>query len=407
MSSEVGDGRPAGGVQPADDRDWKTPQPPFLSRVGHAAQLCSLQGLLKPVLWFRDWREWLYPPEGRPDIIKLYECRPHLPVRIFFPSSYDQTSPTLLPTLFTIHGGGFSIGVPRDDDEYNRYFSDTHSVVVIALNYSKAPWAPFPTGLHDLEALYLALLADESIPIDRSRCRTAVLGFSAGGNLALALSQLPAIRECRCPPQAAVSVYGCLDLSRAPARKTRNRPYKPALGAPRGAPSDALLRLAPTFDWGYVPYGQNLRDPLLSPAFAARSDLPPHVCLVAAELDMLAHESWRLACRLGNEVATGRRREVPDPDAPEKKMSLCGQEEVASVKGALKGPEDDRFGWEQEDGDGSVKWILVPDALHGFDNVHMRRLVGGGEETMVDAEMKTREYVQAVGEWLLRKVWKV
>lgn len=113
---------------------------------------------------------------------------------IFFPSSYDQTSPATLPALFTIHGGGFCLGHQRDDDEWNRTFADTHSVLVISLNYSKAPTYPFPTAPHDIEALVLAALEDASLPIDRSAhapaSRTAILGFSAGGNLALSVSRM-------------------------------------------------------------------------------------------------------------------------------------------------------------------------------------------------------------------------
>ena len=63
---------------------------------------------------------------------------------IFFPTHYDLTSPALLPTLFTLHGGGFTVGYASDDDKWNRTFADTYTILVIALNYSKAPWAAFP-----------------------------------------------------------------------------------------------------------------------------------------------------------------------------------------------------------------------------------------------------------------------
>lgn len=69
-------------------------------------------------------------------------------------------------------------------------------MLVIALNYTKA--APltghgvFPAPLHDLEALYYVVLSDESLPIDRMP--TALCGFDAGTNLALALAQLESVR---------------------------------------------------------------------------------------------------------------------------------------------------------------------------------------------------------------------
>lgn len=103
----------------------RAPQPPFLAKVGHATHIYTVQGFLAPVLWLRSWKEWFYPQDGGPNFVKAYECRPSLPVRcvailfsaadsvrtpgatianipfensIFFPSTYDQTSPTDLRT---------------------------------------------------------------------------------------------------------------------------------------------------------------------------------------------------------------------------------------------------------------------------------------------------------------------
>lgn len=126
--------------------------------------------------------------------------------------------------------------------------------------------------------------------------------------------------------------------------------------------------------------------------------MPPWVCVVGAELDMLAHESWRLACRLGNEGAGRRVREVPDPESADPALGVCGRTIVGARKGALESEREERFGWETNAGAGrgGVKWMLVPDVVHGFDSVHVRNLMGG-EETVKDAEMKTREYVGRLG----------
>ena len=309
---------------------------------------------------------------------------------------------------------------------------------MVSLNYSKAPLAPFPTGLYDLEAVILAVLADESLPIDRSSyssrrglSRTAIAGFSAGGNLALAVSQLPRIRAHPLAPAAAVSVYGCVDLSVPPREKARNRPYKPMMGPPRGAPTDGLLRYCPTFDWCYIPYGHDLRDPLLSPAYARREDLPPFVCLVAAELDMIAHEGWRMACRLSQEGAEAQdsggkgtsqgqqqgRRRIPDRESQDPAERICGREEVSDRLDTLEGaadPEDgeedgaadERFGFEESWARGGVKWLLVQDVMHGFDNAEVREATAMGDwETIRDAQVKTRLYMDELGSWLRSKVW--
>ncbi|KAL1857434.1 hypothetical protein Daus18300_010407 [Diaporthe australafricana] len=452
----------------------KKDPPPLIRKVGLAAQVYGIQGVMGTVLWFQGWREWLYPPNGGPDIVKAYECRPGMPVR------FDLTSPTTLPTILSVHGGGFCVGTSRDDDDWNRRFADSQGMLIISLPYSKAPRAPFPAGLRDLEALYAAVLADESLPIDRTsrptsstgksgrgggrrggssssnraKGRVALAGFDAGANLALALSQVPGVRGATVPPTAVLSISGILDLARPVEAKLRGRPYKPGLSFPRNGAADVMAATYAAYTWSYVPYGQDLRDPWLSPAFAGwdgqegggegvgegSSSLPPHVCLVGAELDLLAHESWRMACRLVQEGGIGRgdgrraRWRVPDPDdGGDRAQSLCGREQLGAVKGSLEleelssvggaGREDEdglggrkRFGFEVtwpaggeqggdgDEEDGSVRWILVPDVMHGFDRALWR---AGGEETVRDAELKTVAYVDAVGRWLRDTVWKM
>lgn len=272
-------------------------------------------------------------------------------------------------------------------------------MLVISLNYAKAPGSPFPNAIYDLQALLLAALADESLPIDRTsrsgRGKTAVLGFSAGGNLSLAVSQLPDVKHHPNSPAAAIPVYGVLDVSVPVSEKIKNRPYKPSLPTPRNSPTDYLEGMAPAFEWGYIPPGHDLRDPKLSPYYAERQDLPEWLCFVGAELDMLAHDSWRAACKFSG-------RKIPDRLGEDKRERICGDEEVG-VTGLKFG--DERFAFE-ENGEGKkVKWLLVRDVLHGFDNEGGRRFVGGSEETRLDAIKKEGEVRRELGRWLKETVW--
>lgn len=235
------------------------------------------------------------------------------------------------------------------------------------------------------------------------------------------------MKRCATPPVAVVSISGYLDLERPVAEKLQNRPYKPALPFPRGAFVDPLAAAYEAYMWSYVPYEHDLRDPLLSPAFAGWDDgggvsgLPAHVCLVGAELDVLAHESWRMACRLvrdggvrRGDVRLGRWR-VPDPDESDVLQRVCGRGTEVEREGefemthlsrdgelAERGDgmdESKRFGFEHRwnDGEGSVKWILVPNVLHGFD----RGLAAPapGETVQIPT------YVGAIGKWLQSAVW--
>jgi acetyl esterase/lipase len=265
-----------------------------------------------------------------------------------------------------------------------------HSCLVIGLNYSKAPFSPFPKGLHDVEALMLAAFRDGSLPIDKKR-GVGVVGFSAGGNLALAVCQLPSIHN-EIKPQAVAPIYPPVDLSVGPAEKIKRRYYKTGLSAGlRSATSDYLLPAAPSFDWSYIPYHQDLRDPLLSPIYADRGSLPPHIFVVGCELDMLGHEAWRFACKL-----TGR----PEPKPGQKP----GQQQPATEKGHLI-LTDEQFAFEQvQAGDTSIRWLLIPDQVHGFDHISPR--MHGSEESVQDAESKTEECQAILGDWLVQKVWR-
>lgn len=283
------------------------------------------------------------------------------------------------------------MGSPHDDDKLNHSFAKMHNVLVIELNYRKAPWYPFPTAIHDIEALLLAVFEDSSLPIDKNR--TAIGGCSAGGNLTLAVSQLPSIRE-KVQPKAATVLYPAVDFTVPLEDKLKMRHYKPALrSGQRSANSDFLSPMVPFFHWSYLSVGQDLRDPLVSPYFAPREVFPPHVFVLGAELDLLSHEDWRFANKLA-----GR----PVPPFEDK----VGQENPAAEGENLLILDDERFSFEhvEEGGKKSVRWLLVPDQIHGFDVTPPR--IHGSEEAFEDAGAKTLAYQKLLGEWLFDRAWK-
>lgn len=53
-----------------------------------------------------------------------------------------------MPLCFTIHGGGFIMGTPQDNDAWNAKFASRYSATVVALNYNKAPKTTFPMSIH-------------------------------------------------------------------------------------------------------------------------------------------------------------------------------------------------------------------------------------------------------------------
>lgn len=380
---------PAGAGAGGQDKQL-CPRKPLLTRVLYGLAVNAMQLLVVgPAMMVRHWKQGRSPPDEYPTIIKTYASRPRLPVRVFFPKAYDRQSRSSpgLPLLLSIHGGGFVVGDPSDNDAWNHLFANQHNALVVALNYAKAPGSPFPGPLADLEAQIDAVFADEQLMPHVDKARVGLVGFSAGGNLTLTISQFPSVRDRI--TAGIVPIYPVTDLSITPEQKAATRRYKPALHGARGATQDPLLKLADAFDWSYIPVGHDLRDPLLSPVFVDRGALPERVWIIGCELDMLGHEAWRLACRL-----TGR--QVP---ALDQKIGQEAPEESGKL-GALITTGDQRFAWEEKNRDGEVKWLCVSDARHGFD---MPGAMGADEKTSEDGRLKRNEIIRLAGEWLFRQ----
>lgn len=389
MASQAIDSGVANSTPVASDGEklLKTP-PPLLTRLGYSIAVFVIQKLvIRPTLAYMRFKSSRNPSDETPSR-KTYECRPYLPVHIFFPKGYDQKSPKPLPLLLTIHGGGFTVGDPMDNDWWNSTFANEHNALVIGLNYAKAPANPFPGQLSDLEALFNAVFADAELKPHINLSKVGLGGWSAGGNLTLGLSQFPHIREKI--TSGIVPLYPACDLSITSEAKAKTRQYKPSLGGFRGGLKDFLLMMGAMFDWAYIPGGTNLRDPLLSPVYARKEDLPKRVWIIGCELDMLAHEGWRTISKLAE-------RPVPSME------TRVGKEEaVNDGKGesslVLRG--DQRFAWEEKNRDGEYKWLLVPDAVHGFDQALAG--IGADEVTLTDGKKKTLESITLIGEWLWR-----
>lgn len=252
---------------------------PFLHRLNCFIRLWCLKALA--TIYYAVER-FLHPPPAsiRPTLLKRYPCRPALQTRIFYPPGY-QTG-TLLPVYLSIHGGGFAFGDPQQDDEFCTMWAKRTGMLVVSLDYSKAPLHPFPVGVFDVGALAEAVLMDASLPIDKARI--AMGGFSAGGNLALCASQLPGLQGT---VKAVLSFYPIVDWGHDPSEKLRRRPYK-------GGPKESLEAMSWWLDWGYVPAGQNRHDTLLSPCYARKQDLPPWIYVIGAQWDMLRLESQKM-----------------------------------------------------------------------------------------------------------------
>jgi acetyl esterase/lipase len=212
----------------------------------------------------------------QPTYTKVYACQPTLINRIFIPKSYK--SGDVLPLYISIHGGGFVIGSPAMDDPFSSGFANDNKIILVSMDYPKAPESPYPAAVNALIETVKAVLADESLPFDKSKI--AIGGFSAGGNLSLAVAQDETLRN---RIGGVTAYYPAMDfVSKGPEKM---------LTRPEGAPPDMLENAVAMFDYSYVPVGQDLRDPRLSVTFATRESLPSKICIIGCEFDLLCKEA--------------------------------------------------------------------------------------------------------------------
>lgn len=110
------------------------------------------------------------------------------------------------PALLWIHGGGYVMGSPAQDDVLCRRFADALGVTVAAVQYRLAPEHPYPASLEDC---YTGLQWLAGLPaVDPDRI--AIGGSSAGGGLAAALALLVRDRG-EFTPMLQLLVYPMLD----------------------------------------------------------------------------------------------------------------------------------------------------------------------------------------------------
>jgi acetyl esterase/lipase len=172
-----------------------------------------------------------------------------------------------------LHGGGYVIG---DTVGYADLAQRVTASVgkALAIDYRRAPEAPFPAAVDDAVAAYRWL----SGRVDPTRI--AVAGDSAGAGLALAL--LLRLRELGEPlPAATVAISPWTDLTLASESLERN------------ADADPVLTREALQAWSDLyADGQDPLQGLISPAYADLSGLPPIMVLVGSA-DVLEDDGRR------------------------------------------------------------------------------------------------------------------
>ena len=181
---------------------------------------------------------------------------------------YRPHTARALPVVVNFHGGGGTLGNLDQSDWLCAQVASRVGALVVSVDYRLAPEHPYPAGREDGYAA-VTWAAREAAALGARTDRLAVMGDSAGGNLAAVVCLLA--REAGPAIDAQVLLYPALDL-------TFRRP-----SVERFAEGPVLTRTdMDVFRTHYLgPHG-DASDPLCSPLLAPDlTDLPPALIITA------------------------------------------------------------------------------------------------------------------------------
>jgi acetyl esterase len=207
------------------------------------------------------------------------------PIRVYRPRNAGAGP---LPLVLNFHGGGFITGDPQQSQWWCASIAHDTPAVVVSVDYRLAPEHPYPAAPEDCYAA-TAWAVDHAADLGADGSRLAVMGDSAGGNLAAVVSLMA--RDRGGPAIAAqVLLYPAVDMKNSYPSEDENE-FAPILGKADLGISDV-----------YCPGRET--EPYASPLFADHHDLP--ITLIqTAQHDPLRDQGTVYADALrkaGNEV---------------------------------------------------------------------------------------------------------
>lgn len=224
-----------------------------------------------------------------------------IPVRIYFPyEGFEEKKDENYPVIFYIHGGGF---VTESIESYNRVcwnLTKNTQQIVVSVEYPLAPEFRFPTQIEVCYAAAKAIFKDRSI-LNVNPEQITVMGDSAGGNMAAALSMMARDRG-EFMPERQILIYPCV-----------NNNYKENNGflSVMENGQDYLLTRQNMEDYlEYYQASEADRDnPYFAPLIASNFENLPKTLVITGEFDPLRDEGEAFAEKLregGNEVILHR-----------------------------------------------------------------------------------------------------
>lgn len=201
-----------------------------------------------------------------------------LAIKQYLPPTLNPACPRVL----FIHGGGWIHGGLDTLDHLCASVSRQAQCLIVSVDYRLAPETPFPGALEDCQDALQWLASDPSLgPMPAAG--VAVMGESAGGNLAAALCVLCARRGSPVISHQTL-IYPALDATLASDSMTLDQP---------GLERHNMLRVIDMYRGK-----AELTDPLLSPLFADNPSALPPALIITADIDPLRDDGARYARKL-------------------------------------------------------------------------------------------------------------
>jgi acetyl esterase/lipase len=163
--------------------------PTFHPDLAAARFIPNLSVTPRVLRFMRTSRPAPAPPEDvriEEVVVPGVEGAPPTSARVYRPAQAQPGSPAM-PALLWLHGGGFLLGSPEQDEASSIGFVRELGITVVAARYRLAPEHPAPAAVEDAYSSLQWLVANAgSLGVDPER--VAIGGASAGGGLAAALS---------------------------------------------------------------------------------------------------------------------------------------------------------------------------------------------------------------------------
>jgi acetyl esterase len=205
----------------------------------------------------------------------------NIPIRIYKPEGKG-----MLPVAIYYHGGGWVKGNIETHDYVCRYIAKGSSSIVVSVGYRLAPEYKFSTGLEDC---YDALVWVEKNAgtFNGDPSRIAVVGDSAGGNLATVVCLLA--RERQEPHiQKQVLIYPSVDVSDTSHGSYKR--YEKGYNLERQHVEACIKH--------YINNESERTNPYVSPLLAEDVSGLPSALIILGECDVLVDEGLKYAKKL-------------------------------------------------------------------------------------------------------------